>query len=126
MCIAPFGTGREEIMATHIQGVSPTPALARDGKAKNTNSGQQRRSERSGSREVAADKAHSVELSPESISKAQKIVTGSGYITSSDFTDIDFTDEDALALADAISNRLKETAGSLIQPPSNELAGMVG
>lgn len=113
-------------MATHIQGVSPTPALARDGKAKTATSGQEKRSGRSGSGEAATDTAHTVELSPESISKAQKIVTGSGYIASGDLADVDFTDEEALALSDAISNQLKERAGGLIQPPSIELAGMVG
>ena len=113
-------------MATTIQGVSPTPALARDGKSPTARSGQRKHSDRSGSGEAAAETAHTVELSPESISKAQKIVTGSGYITSRDLRDIDFTDEEALALSAEISSRLKETAGGLIQPPSIELAGMVG
>lgn|GEM_PF-845616 len=113
-------------MATHIQGVSPTPALARDGKAKSSDSGQQKRSGRSGSGEATVEAAHAVQLSPESISKAQKIISGSGYITSSELTDIDLTDEEALALSAEISSRLKETAGGLIQPPSTELAGMVG
>jgi len=112
-------------MTTHIQRVSPTPALSRDGKASITNTGPQKGSERSESSEAAPDKAHTVELSPESISKAQKIVSGSGYITSSDLTDIDFTDEEALALSAEISSRLKETSNGLIHPPSTELAGMV-
>jgi len=113
-------------MAPHIQGVSPTPALTRDGKAKTANSEQQKRSGRYGSGEAAADPAHTVELSPESISKAQKIITGSGYVTAGDLADIDFTAEEALALSAEISNRLNEIAGGLIQPPSTELAGMVG
>lgn len=113
-------------METNIQGVPPTPALARDDKAGTTDSRQQKRSARSESGESAQEAAHTVELSPESISKAEKIVSGSGYITSSDVTDIDFTDEEALALSAEISSRLQETAGGLIQPPSAELAGMVG
>jgi len=98
-------------MATHIQGVSPAPALVRDGKAGTTDSKQQKRSARSESGETIQEPAHTVELSPESVSKAQKIVTGSGYINSSDLADIDFTDEEALALSAGISSRLEETAG---------------
>lgn len=112
-------------MTTHIQGVSPAPALARDGKAKTSDSGQQKRSGRSGSGDPAAETAHTVQLSPESISKAQQIIDGSGYITSRDLTDIDFTDEEALTLSAEISSRLKEAAGGLTQPTSTELAGMV-
>ena len=113
-------------MATHIQGVPPTPAMARDDKARTADSGQQKRSDRSESGEAVQETAHTVELSTEAISRAQKIVTGSGYIASSGFTDIDFTDEEALALSAEISSRLQETAGGLLQPPSAELAGMVG
>jgi len=113
-------------MTTHIQGISPTPAPARDGKAKTADSGQRKRSGRSGSGAATVEAAHTVELSPESISKAQKIVTGSGYITASDLGDIDFTDAEALALSAEISSRLQETAGGLVLPPSTELAGMVG
>jgi len=113
-------------MANHIQGVTPTPGLVRDGKARTTAANQQKHSDQSESSDAVQETAHDVELSPESISKAQRIVTGGGYITSGDPGDIDFTDEEALALATELGSRLQETAKGLIQPPSAELAGMVG
>ena len=74
---------------------------------------------------VLVETAHTVELSPESVSKAQKIVTGSGYITASDLGDVEFTDEQALELSAEIARQMEKRAGGFVQPPSAELAGMV-
>lgn len=113
-------------MALNIEGVTPSPSLTRDGKSRTATSGKQNRANSSENREAAVETAHTVELSPESVSKAQRIVTGSGYIASSDLGDIDFTDAQALELSTEIARQMENLAGGLIQPPSAELAGMVG
>ncbi len=113
-------------MATPIEGVVNTPAQTRNGKTKNATAGQQEQTNRSENQESTVEAAHTLELSPESISRAQKIVTGSGYITSGDLDDIDYTDEQALELSNKVARQLENLAGGLIQPPSAELAGMVG
>jgi hypothetical protein len=113
-------------MATQIQGIPGTAALARNGKPKTDSSGQQKRAGQSGDGNASVGPDHTVELSAESRSKAQKMVTGSGYIASSDLEDIDFSDEEALELANGIARQMEKTAGGLITSPSAELAGMLG
>ncbi len=113
-------------MATHIEGVSNTPAFTRKGKPNTETSEKQTIAGKSENRKSAGETAHTVELSPESVSKAQKMVTGSGYITSSDLEDIDFTDEQALDLSVQIARQLKTLSGGMLQPPAAELTGMVG
>ena len=112
-------------MATSIEGVGNAPALTRDGKAKANTPGEPKQTDRSGDRESAIETAHTVELSPESVSKAQKIVTGSGYITPGDLGNIEFTDEQVLELSAEIGRQMEKRSGGLVQPPSAELAGMI-
>jgi len=113
-------------MATNITGVAGSPALKRDGKTGPDRSGQQKNRAGSTKPETNAESAHTVDLSPESISKAQQIVTGGGYIASRDPGEIDFTDAQALALSDYIAGQMESRSGGLLQPPSAELAGLVG
>ncbi|MCP3952167.1 MAG: hypothetical protein GY697_08135 [Desulfobacterales bacterium] len=113
-------------MASNIEGVANTSSLTQNGKSRTATSGKHTRSNSSENREAAVETAHTIELSPESVSKAQKIVTGNGYITSNNLGDIDLTDEQALELSTEIARQMENLARGLIQPPSAELAGMVG